>query len=190
MKIGLDFDGVVTDCGKHKSDCAMKIHGICVPPEKFKKKFLFPEGIFTESEYFEFGKIIYGTMEYGLLMEPVDDALVFIPQLITDGHEIIIVTSRKEDGVEVAREWLMRRGLELEFVGVGYGKSKADALIAAGVNFFVDDDLEKLTVLVGLVKYLYLFLWGYNLHEYDNSVVPTVASWSELYEEIQKLNRR
>ena len=38
MKIGLDFDGVISDCGKLKSDSAKKLYGVDIPSAKFKKE--------------------------------------------------------------------------------------------------------------------------------------------------------
>jgi len=38
MKIGLDFDGVISDCGKLKSDGAKKLYGFDIPSAKFKSR--------------------------------------------------------------------------------------------------------------------------------------------------------
>jgi hypothetical protein len=37
MKIGLDFDGVVTDCGKLKEGGVRGLYGVDIPASKFKR---------------------------------------------------------------------------------------------------------------------------------------------------------
>ena len=105
MKIGLDFDGVISDCGKLKSDGAKKLYGIDIPPAKFKKEIVVGEKHLTANQYRELQKIIYGTREIGFLMEPVDDVLHYLPLLVAEGHIVLIVTSRWEVELEIAKEW-------------------------------------------------------------------------------------
>jgi len=185
MKIGLDFDGVISDCGKLKSDGAKKLYGVDIPPAKFKKEIVVGEKHLTMEQYRELQKIIYGTREIGFLMEPVDGVLHFLPRLVADGHTVLVVTSRGEVELEIAKEWSTRQGLQLDFVGVGYGNSKANA--ANGLDFYIDDDLDKLEPLVGVVPHRYLFSWGYNAHVDVGEVAKRVASWEELYRTIQTL---
>lgn len=185
MKIGLDFDGVISDCGKLKSDGARKLYGVDIPSAKFKKEIVVGEKHLTAGQYRELQKIIYGTRKMGFLMEPVEGVLHCIPQLYADGHTVLIVTSRGEVELEIAKERSTRQGLQLDFVGVGYGNSKAGA--AAGLDLYVDDDLDKLEPLVGVVPHRFLFSWGYNAHVDIGSVAKRVASWEELYGIIQVL---
>jgi len=94
MKIGLDFDGVISDCGKLKSDGAKKLYGVDIPSAKFKKEIVVGENHLTAEQYRELQRIIYGTREIGLLMKPVDGVLRYLPRLISDGHIILVITSR------------------------------------------------------------------------------------------------
>ena len=185
MKIGLDFDGVISNCGKLKSDGAKNLYGVDIPSAKFKKEIVVGEGLLTAEQYRELQKVIYGTREMGFLMEPVDGALDYLPCLLANGHTILVITSRGEVQLEIAKEWCIRQGLQLDFVGVGYGNSKAGA--AAGLDLYVDDDLDKLEPLVSVVPHLLLFSWGYNIHIKVDSVAKRVASWGELYHTIQVL---
>jgi len=185
MKIGLDFDGVISDCGKLKSDGAKKLYGVDIPPARFKKEIVVGERYLTLEQYRELQRIIYGTREIGFLMEPVDGVLYYLPRLITEGHTVIVVTSRGEVGVRIAKEWSVRKGLQINFVSVGQSNSKVDASV--GLDLFVDDDLDKLEPLVGVVPDLFLFSWGYNEHVDVGSVAKRVSSWRELYNNIQLL---
>ena len=185
MKIGLDFDGVISDCGKLKSDGAKKLYGVDIPPAKFKKEIVVGEKHLTMEQYRELQKIVYETREIGFLMEPVDGVLHFLPRLVADGHTVLIVTSRDEVGMEIAKEWSTRQGLSLNFVGVGYGNSKAGA--ANGLDVYVDDDFNKLEPLVDVVPHRFLFSWGYNAHEEVGDVAKRLTSWEELYRTIRTL---
>lgn len=185
MNIGLDFDGVISDCGKLKSDGAKRLYGVNIPPAKFKKEIVVGERHLTMEQYRELQKIIYGTREIGFLMEPVDGVLRYLPRLVADGHAVLIVTSRGEVELEIAKEWSTRQGLQLDFVGVGYGNSKAGA--AVGLDLYVDDDLDKLEPLVGVVPHRFLFSWGYNAHVDGGSIAKRIASWEELHQTIQAL---
>ncbi len=185
MKIGLDFDGVISDCGKLKSDGAKMLYGVEIPPAKFKKEIVVGEKHLTTEQYLGLQKIVYGTREVGFLMEPVDGVLHYIPRLIADGHIILVVTSRGEVELEIAKEWSIHQGLQLDFVGVGYNNSKAEP--ATGLDLYVDDDLDKLEPLVSVVPHRFLFSWGYNTHITTGKVAKRIASWEELYKTIQTL---
>ena len=187
MKIGLDFDGVISDCGKLKSEGAKRLYGIEVPPSDFKKEIVVGGGYLTAEQYRELQRIIYETTEYGLLMEPVEGALFHIPQLLSEGHTILVVTSRYGESLELAKEWSVNHGLRLDFIGISYGGNKAVA--ATGLDFFVDDDFDKLEPLVDVVPYRFLFSWEYNAHVDTGLVAKRVLSWKHLYDEIQALDR-
>jgi hypothetical protein len=185
MRIGLDFDGVISDCGDLKCKAAKRLFGVDIPPERFKKELVVGEGILTYDQYRHLQQVIYGTHEYGELMEPVPGVLEGIARLRGDGHEVRVITSRDGETLEVARAWADRRGLAIDFTGVGHGASKADA--AAGLDFYVDDDIDKLEPLVGVVPHRALFSWGYNSHVDAEGVAVRVASWQELTDMVTSL---
>ncbi|MEK7635179.1 MAG: hypothetical protein AAB446_01980 [Patescibacteria group bacterium] len=185
MKIGLDFDGVISDCGKLKSDAAKKIHGLDIPPEKFKKEIVINEGYLTAGQYRDLQRIIYGTREIGLLMEPVAGMIESIKQLFDLGHDIIVITSRGEIELEIAKEWSIKQGLALNFIGVGSGSSKAES--CTGLDVYIDDDLDKLEPLVDIVPYRFLFSWGYNSHIKTGSIAKRIGSWQEFNNMIRSL---
>lgn len=185
MNIGLDFDGVISDCGKLKSDGCKKLYGVNIPPAKFKKEIVVGEKYLTLEQYCKLQKIIYETREIGFLMEPVEGVLHFLPLLIAEGHTVLVVTSRGEVGLEIAKEWTAQQKMQLNFVGVGYGNSKASA--ASGLDLYVDDDLDKLEPLVGIVPHRFLFSWDYNSHAEIGDVCRRLASWEDLYRTIKTL---
>ena len=185
MKIGLDFDGVISDCGKLKSDIARELYGLDIPPEKFKKEIVIGEGYLTTEQYRDLQKIIYGTYKFGLRMEPVIGVLESIPRLMASGHTLLVVTSRTETELEIAKEWCAKQGLALNFIGVGYGRSKAEACV--GLDVYIDDDLDKLEPLVNIVPHRFLFSWGYNSHIALGTIALPISSWKEFCKTITRL---
>lgn len=183
MKIGLDFDGVISDCGRLKCEGAKKLYGIDIPPERFKTELVVGNGILTLEQYRYLQKQIYENRDMALAMLPVDGVAEFVPRLQQEGYDLMVVTSRNEAGCEIAKEWIRKQNLMLKLVGVG-GEGKAGD--CRGLDVYVDDDWDKLEPLLVVVPHLYLFSWGYNqLISIDDSL--RVHSWEELYEKIRGL---
>ena len=187
MRIGLDFDGVISDCGRLKSDAAKILYGVEIPSERFKKELVVDTGILTTEQYKDLQRQIYGNREIGLSMLPVDGVFEFLPRLQKEGHYLSIITSRGVPESEIALEWMKLKGLSLDLMGVGGGVSKAGA--CKGLDVYIDDDLDKLETLVDVVPHRFLFSWGYNSHiKVPQNVAKRASSWKHFYEEISALN--
>jgi len=184
MRIGLDFDGVISDCCRLKSYGAKKLYGVEIPPKKFKRELIIGEGILTSEQYTNLQKQIYDTREIGLTMLPVNGALKYIPKLQQGGHDLSIITSRPD--IEIPREWLHLKKLDLPITSVPRGSTKAEA--CKGLEVYVDDDLDKLEPLIDVVPNRFLFSWGYNKHiELNPKIATRVKSWPDLYQKIKKI---
>jgi len=182
MRIGLDFDGVISDCGTLKCEAALRLYGLSIPMERFKKELVVGGGLLTMEQYLALQDDIYGKWEIAQHAKPVPGVLEAVPELLRRGHEVRIITSRSGVTLEVARNWAKLHGLTLDITGVGHGVSKAEA--AAGLDVFVDDDLDKLEPLVGVVPHRFLFSWPYNGHIDEGATAKRVASWAELMERV------
>ncbi len=187
MRIGLDFDGVISDCGTLKCLAAKAMYGLDIPSSEFKKELVLGRGLLTQPQYRELQNAIYGTWEYGQRMEPVPGVLEAIPALRAAGHDLRVVTSREGEMLKIAQDWAASKGIDLAFEGVGHDKSKAVA--AAGLDVFIDDDLDKLEPLVDVVPHRFLFSWGYNSHIQEGDVARRVASWQEFLERVDELHK-
>ena len=185
MRIGLDFDGVISDCGDLKCKAAKVLFGVDIPAAHFKKEHVVEGGLLTAAQYRSLQDRIYGTHEYGQMMAPVPGVHEGIASLRDAGHIVQVITSRDGVMLDVARAWAEREGLTLQFTGVGHGVSKAAA--ARGCDFYVDDDLDKLAPLVGVVPHRALFSWGYNSHLDPTGIADRVASWEELIAMIRSI---
>lgn len=186
MRIGLDFDGVLADCGQLKSDGARELFGVHIPPARFKKELVIPYGLLTAEQYRTVQEFVYHDRRAIPLMREVPGALASVRRLAAAGHDLIVVTSRKDDALDIACEWADSAAFSAlaGFVGVGFGNSKAPAL--RGFDFYVDDDLDKLEDLDGVVPERRLFSWEYNRH-IDAGCVPRVEDWGALCREVELL---
>ena len=182
MKIGLDFDGVITDAGDLKSYGAKLLYGIDIPPERFKKRLIVGTEM-TAEQYDRLSKTIYYDREVGMRMRPVDGMLEYLPKLLEEGYDVRIVTSRDGAAADIARAWLREQGLGVELIGNGKGSK---AIPCTGRDIFVDDDLPKLEELIGTVPNLYLFSWGYNTQEETHSGISRIESWKQIYRRIKE----
>jgi hypothetical protein len=154
-----------------------------IPPENFKKEIVVGGGHMTAEEYHELQKLVYETREHGLLMQPVRGVREGLERLRAAGHLVQVITSRNE--VSIAQEWCRAQGLSLDFTAVGYGASKAPA--CAGLDVYIDDDMDKLEPLIDIVPHRFLFSWGYNKHMVLGTVARRVWSWDEFCTAIERL---
>ncbi len=182
MKIGLDFDGVITDCGKHKSKIALEVYGKEIQPKDFRKEILLAEKIFTAQEYIDFQILVYESEEYGLLIEQVTECFDYLALLLEQGHDIQIITARTGRSLDNAKTWLSINDRSLPIVGIHHTLPKTS--VAKDCDIFIDDDLKKLLPMIGIVPNLYLMSWDYNAQDILPSEIIRVNSWSHFYETI------
>lgn len=183
LKIALDFEGVISDTRALKAEVAKQLFGVDISVNIFAKDYVIRSGLLTRDQYRAVRKVVCET-EAAFRMVPVEGALTYIPKLIADGHGVEVITSRGGLELDLAQQWTRNTGLRLDFTGVGYGNSKADA--AKGFDVYIDDDFGKMEPLVGIVPHLFLFSWDYNLHITACGVAERVGSWKEFYAAINK----
>ena len=188
MRIGLDFDGLISNCAHSKERVAKEFFGKKIAPEKFLKEILVRENLLTAVQYKELQGIVYNNAEINRQMRPVEGAIEYINRLKDDGHALEVVTSRTTSSTLMAIEWMNSQGIFIPATGVGVGVSKSDA--CKGFDVYADDDLDKLEPLAKVVKNLYLFTWGYNKHLIiPNDFAQRVESWKQLYECIKTIEK-
>jgi len=184
LKIGLDFDGVITNAGKLKSLGALVLFNKKIPVKKFDKKLII-KNILTRKQHLFLQKSIYEDRKIGMLMEPADNETIkIIIKLILQGHELKIITSR-DKGLPIVQEWLLEKGLKIPLLSAGVNKSKMN--LAKELDVYIDDDLHKLIPLKNIVPNLFLFSWPYNENEDEKGMAQRIYSWKEFYQKIQYL---
>jgi hypothetical protein len=180
MNIGLDFDGVIANSHPVKSEVARDKYGVEIPPERLRREPVISAGLLTREQYIEMGAIAMGG---SYEIPPVHEALMYIPALINHGYELRIITSRSDAMLDVAEKWLKRYAIAMPVCGVGYRVPKNQA--CQGLDVYVDDDLEKLLPLVGVVPHLLFFSWPWNAHEKEPAGITRVESWYDIYHHVR-----
>lgn len=183
MRVGIDFDGVISNLCDLKARGARKLFGITIPEEIMHKHIILRKGLLTEKQYDELQHFIAKT-EFGHTMRPVIGMQPSIKKLLREGYDIHVVTSRDGRALEIAREWLVKKELPINIIGVPRGESKVAVAKKHKIDIFVDDDLYKLEPLCGTVSHRLLFSWPYNDHVQESSFIKRVRTWQELYREI------
>ncbi len=191
MNIGLDFDGVIADSSHIKVDLAKKLFDVSISPDDFKREIAVEKKCLLSLEQYRFiQKEVYGSEQVGLDMRPVKNALHFI-SMLSEFHNIVIITSRSEEHLRVAQKWSKRCGIDLPFIGVGHGVSKQEACKQSEVEVYVDDDLDKLVEVGSTVPYKFLYGWPYNKHEKPSQQnVCRISNWPDLAIAITTITRR
>ena len=184
MIIGLDFDGVIADTFPIKARFAKELFGIILDPTYSKEWHMIEKGLLTKEQYRTLATHAYQT-EAGLEMPPIPNAISTAQKLIDAGHTLKIITSRNEEEARIAQLWCKQHDLAIPMTSVGYGASKADALL--GVTCYIDDDYEKLIPLTETAAKLFLFSAPHNISTSISPPVTRAHSWTEFYEYIQKL---
>ncbi len=185
LKIGLDFDGVIADNGKLKSLAAKVLYSCEIPIHKFRRDILLRENMLTLEQYEYLRDQIYSKPHLGLRMEPVEGVLEYLPKLQQEGFTPKVITSRNQQQWEIALQWMSNLGIEIEAVPLGEGVSKVQA--CRGLDVYIDDDLNKLESLQGVVPHRFLFSHPYNEDLETGTIATRIHSWKSFYEEIQKI---
>lgn len=178
MNIGVDFDGVICDYGRLKSDVARMLFWITIPSGQLKRQLILESGILTQCQYQQLLDVVHEDEAVVGLMRPISQALLYLESLIRDSHRVTVISSRAAASIRIAQEWLTNNGLLAKCIGVGPGVSKGQA--SRGLHIFVDDDLEKLQMLVQIVPRLIFFSRGHSQHSVEGNIT-CVSSWSELH---------
>lgn len=184
-RIGLDFDGVITNCGRLKALGAKKLFGVDIPEENFKKEIVIGSGLLTPNQYKQVQVYVYGDKEMGLHMEEVPGATDSIRSLQKE-HDVVIVTARTKEFADIAQQWLHAHNLTLELREVSYEKTKKED--TADVDVFVDDDAQNLTELIGHVPHLFLFDWPYNRDAVLPPEIIRITDWKKLLQKIEEVS--
>lgn len=184
MKIGLDFDGVIADYAKTKAEVAKLLFGIDIRPEETKKEIAVPKHM-TLLQFRAIQMVANGIKEVAMSTQFVPGAQHWINHLLRERHKLKVVTSRSGIARDLAELWLPWK--EILVIGVGHDVSKAEA--AAGCDVFVDDDLDKLEELVGVVPHRFLFTWKHNEGMETGEIAKRISSWKELHEQIMRLDK-
>ena len=184
VRIGYDFNGVVTNSGFTKQRVAKRFFGIELSPSHSVKRELI-ETMRIE-DYYKIQQIAYWTSEF-LKTPAMEGALPHIVAQQATGYEVYCISRLDPQGVQFGRQWLAEHDLARNMlVSVGRGGSKAWVL-CAGFDVYVDDNA---TILNGLGKYVphrFLLSTPYNQNDQLAEGVTRIADWNELAKHLRAI---
>lgn len=190
MKIGLDFDGVITKNAELKSYIAKELFGVDFPPDQFKKEIVVENGFITLEQYYYIQNQAYENLDFALKIGIIPGAVEYINKFKEDGHDLCIITARKDKSEITARKIMKESNIELDIIGIGQGVTKDTACKERGIEVYIDDYLSRLTPLIVIVPHLFLFNQGYNQKIKLPQEIKRVSSWSEFYEKVNSLQEK
>lgn len=142
MRIAIDFDGVIADIPKSKSEWIRNRLGIHVPPWKTDREKCIP--IIGEGFYAEMTEKVYKDIDEAV---EVKDAGKSLEELKNDGNLLYFVTSRTQERMQFALEWLKLKQMHSyfdDFYCAADDPSKALFIEKHKIDAIIDDELRFL----------------------------------------------
>lgn len=178
MKLGIDFDGVITDPTELKRSWILQNLGIDIAPGKTNQKDCKP--VIGEKAY---KAMIADTYAGKLFLQNRirPEAISVIASLRSHGHLAYVITSRLNHEADCARQLISMHGVPHDGF---YNTEEApkDAICRdLGIELFVDDTQSKLTELAGVPGIRLVFF-----NVFGEETAPGLASVSS-WEEVEKL---
>jgi hypothetical protein len=180
MEIGLKFDGVVANSHLVKAFIAKERFGVDITAEQFRRGLVLTDGLLKREQYKEVERLV---MDGSYPIPMVPEARMYLPLLSRYGNSVCIIVNDEREELDFANKWLAGRDLyDLSIFGASLGFPNRE--IHDGLDVYVDDNLEKLLPLVGLVPELIFFAQQGNGFEKEPECITRVASWPELYKHL------
>ena len=122
MRIGLDFDGTLMDIALAKQQYIKATWDIDLTIAETGRAGALP--VLGEERYLEMVVAVHRT-DVSLDAPPIPGALEVTERLI-EAHDVVVITARLDEEIELAREWLRRYGLGgVEVVHTGWETKRA-----------------------------------------------------------------
>jgi len=191
MAIASDLIGVIADTDKAIIRCAKDIYGVDLSSVVIKREVVVKSGLLTEKQYRILQLESASNWEWAKhteLIPGVKDVAIFLQEMRC---ALAIVTSRSDEVgypmLSTTVRWLQEQGLMrylFDVKGVGYHKSKATAIqeLRPQPVVYVDDYINKLEPLIGVVEQLFLFTRPHNEYIELPPGIKRVDSWLNIYD--------
>lgn len=195
MRIGIDIDNCISNFNDTllkeylKHDKTLRNTGIINENPEYLRKGMFD---WTEEEE----KNFYNTNieQFAKKLKPLEDAPYYIKKLKEDGHEIYIITGRDNgeytNPKELTKEWLAKYDIVYDklFFTNSYDKhAKTETCIENNINLMIEDSARISLDLISNEIKVFTMNTRYNQ---KNQMLDRVSKWKEIYERIEKLNKK
>jgi len=137
MRLGIDFDGTVTDAAGMQRRYAARRWDVQLTEHQVMRAGATP--IIGAERYQQMGDAIWGPLT--AFTPPQQDALDTLGSLTAD-HEVTIVTARNGHQAAFARRWLNARGLPIRVVHTS-SAPKTAICNTLGIELLLDDDIIR-----------------------------------------------
>ena len=189
MIIGLDIDNVISDFDGGMLPLFLK-------EDKNKRN----TGVINASLHYMKGMFDWSDEEVEAFLERVCEecaknlkirrgARHYINRLIKDGHEIVLITYRKEpnfkEGEKTTRDWLKAKKINYHKLVLSESPNKTEECNKNNIDVMFDDRAGYVYKMREAGVNCVLVLTKFNLEERKN--LPHVASWKELYACVNKI---
>lgn len=177
MSIAVDFDGVIVDTSKLKSEGLARRGFERAPADTDRDAVLafgVPLAVYEEAAFT--ANVI--RLREAPLVAGVREAL---STLVSRGHQIVLVTSRKDHEVESVRSFVKAHSLPVQEVLHTRRAHKAQTLIESGAEVIVEDTVSKLENLPSSIRKIWL-RQPWNAYQKPREDLEVAESWSEIVE--------
>jgi len=192
MRIGVDFDGVISDCTIVKQMLAKQWYNVNLRPEECTTDIA--KNIIGKEQY----ERLYKTIESGdlaLSCSPTPNCAATLGKLIVDGHRIVIVTSLDVPKRGYAFEFIKKNKIPYHhWISLPWRENEKGILERVKKKFIItklyldvliDDSYENLEPLIGTGVLLLLFDQPWNRHIKEQKGIIRAKGWSEIYKLLQ-----
>lgn len=153
--IGLDFDGVIVDTARHRSEVCSLAYGRDIPAVCFAARTVVSGGHLTQQEHDHLMNLVFADPQYAARMAQLPGAISAIRSLVRPGLVFKVVTMRQEESVRFARRFLDNQRLDdIELIATDRVRNKH--LYTGGMLAFVEDRTEHLEGMKESVPNLFL----------------------------------
>lgn len=172
MRIGVDIDGVVADFVKTFIPLVRERYGVALAEHDIYVHDLFLVLGITESEAIE---LIRATICSDL--DLIDGAKEAIEKLNQE-HELILLTARPEDLLDVTERWLSKRGIKYrELVHLREGQKFAPE---HAFDVVVDDHLREVIRFIGKARKIIVFDHPWNQSFNARGLFDRAYTWNDV----------
>ncbi len=193
MRIGVDYDGVISDSSYEKIRLAKSLYNKSLTPEDCTTSkaapILDPNG---KEKY----RALYKSLESGpgsLRCELVKNSATVLKYFIKAGYRVVIITTLDKEDAGWARKFLHMHSVPYHhFVCVPVNRNdpglqkypKKYVIRRLKIDVMIDDSYENLEPLSGYNKRLFLLDQPWNRHIKIGHSDIIRASWDEIYQQL------
>lgn len=186
MRIGIDIDDTICDTWEYLMPYLSEYFDIDINKLKNIKGKYYEACNCSYEEYCKFAKEYYSKfcMEYKLKENVVE----IINRLKNDGHQIIFITARSNNGFNDAylesKNYLEKNNIYYDKLIVN-AKDKGKICVEEKIDLFIDDDINNCENVFSNGINVLLFNNKYSMDSCKK--LKTVFNWNDVYLEVERL---